>query len=102
MACSHTEILLSYVRTGHFALYDESDHGSRTVRYNHATKDFEKCLDRYGIPYRVLPRPKHELYHHSAVKDILAYLRLAATPAFTPWLLRILRMMDGIEPEVSI
>ncbi len=47
-------------------------------RTNAQSRPFEAALFRHGLPYRVLRRPP--FFERAEVKDVLAYLRLAANP----------------------
>ena len=48
------------------------------VRASFQTREFEECLLRLGIPYRVIGGPR--FYERQEIRDALAYLRLVAQP----------------------
>ncbi len=60
------------------------------MRINALTRSFEQEFTKYGIPYKIFGGFK--FYERKEIKDLLAYLRVAANPFDTEALLRIVNV----------
>jgi superfamily I DNA/RNA helicase len=61
--------------------------------------ELKAAMKNAKIPFRILPEPSP--FDVPEIKILLAYIRLAINPAYTPLLCRALEGPEGIDKQVS-
>jgi superfamily I DNA/RNA helicase len=69
------------------------------VRDNYVSPELKSAMNKADIPFRILPELSR--FDVPEIKTLLAYLRLALNPAYTPLLCRALEGPEEINTKVS-